>query len=197
MFGRNGGCVLHAASYFYFSCGKVDACFTSYIGSQNRLLGVCPLLVGETGTFHQGHLGVRHTVSQRQTNRVGGRSDISNFSPKEVATFISSHFVIFRLFALVFLYLERAVFYALGIGNRVVSVDIYVGMLVFPVDVVGRIPLVLGFIEGVLYIVGTVAAHFQCARVVTLIIYDIDSHLVAITEPIVVYSGNGKLLNVS
>ena len=70
-------------------------------------------------------------------------------------------------------------------------------MLVFPVDVVGRIPLVLGFIEGVLYIVGTVAAHFQCARVVTLIIYDIDSHLVAITESIVVYSGNGKLLNVS
>ena len=48
-----------------------------------------------------------------------------------------------------------------------------------------------------LYIVGTVAAHFQCARVVTLIIYDIDTHLVAITEPIVVYSGNGKLLNIS
>ena len=60
------------------------------------------------------------------------------------------------------------------------------GFLVFPVDLVCRIPFVVCLIESETYIVRTVAFVLEDTRCLSVIVNDIDSHNVAVAESFVV-----------
>ena len=74
-----------------FAGRKVDACLASHIGCQDNLLGIRPFALGKTGTLNQGNTGIRHAMSQRQTDNAGGRSHIGHLSPEKIARFVTSH----------------------------------------------------------------------------------------------------------
>ena len=70
-------------------------------------------------------------------------------------------------------------------------------MLVFPKKIVGRTPFIVRLIKGVAHIIATVAANLQGSRSIAIVIYDVNTHHVAIAETVVVDAGHGNLVNVA
>lgn len=59
--------------------------------------------------------------------------------------------------------------------------------------VISGVPLIVRFIESVAHIIATVTVYLQGSRLVSLVIYDINAHHVAVAETVVVDAGYGKL----
>lgn len=70
-------------------------------------------------------------------------------------------------------------------------------MIIFPIDVVSRVPLVGGFVERMLHVVASVTAVLQRTRCTSLIVYDVDTHFVAIAETVIVDTCHGHLFYLS
>ena len=68
-------------------------------------------------------------------------------------------------------------------------------VLVFPVDVVGGFPLVVGFVERVAHVVATVAAGFQSAGRAAVVVDDVDAHHVSVAEAVVADTCQRQLLD--
>ena len=180
-----------------FASRKVDACLAGYVGCQNNLLQIRPFALGKTGTLNQGNAGIRHAMRHRQTDYAGGRSHIRHLAPEKIARFVATHFAIFCCLALVFLYFKLIILYALRIGKRIVTIHINMRMLVFPEKVISGVPLIVRLIESVAHIIATVAVYLQGSRLVSLVIYDINAHHVAVAETVVVDAGYGKLVDIA
>ena len=70
-------------------------------------------------------------------------------------------------------------------------------MLVLPIDVVGSIPTVGSLIKGMLYVGGTVPGVLQGSGDIPLVIDDIHTHDVTVTETSVVHTRQCQLVNLS
>ena len=70
-------------------------------------------------------------------------------------------------------------------------------MLVFPEKVISGVPLIVRLIESVAHIIATIAIYLQGSRLVTLVIYDVNAHHVAVAKTVVVDAGYGKLVDIA
>ena len=70
-------------------------------------------------------------------------------------------------------------------------------MLVFPEKVISGVPLIVRLIERVAHIIATIAIYLQGSRLVSLVIYDVNAHHVAVAETVVVDAGYGKLVDIA
>ena len=145
--------------------------------------------------MNEGDAGVLHAVEQRQTDDAGRGSHVAHLAPKEVARLVAAHLAVGRSAALVFLHLKLIVVDALGVGEGIVAVNVDVRVLVFPVDVVGGFPLVVGFVERVAHVVATVAAGFQSAGRAAVVVDDVDAHHVSVAEAVVTDTCQRQLLD--
>ena len=57
---------------------------------------------------------------------------------------------------------------------------------------ISGVPLIVRLIESVAHIIATVAVYLEGSRLVSLVIYDINAHHVAVAETVVVDAGYGK-----
>ena len=132
-----------------------------------------------------------------QTYHVCGGSHVSHLSPQEVAGLVAAHLAVLRRLALVALHLKLIVVHALGVGKGIISVHVDVGVLVFPVEVVGRVPLIVRLVERVAHVVATVAAGLQRAWCAAVIIDNVHAHHVAVAEAVVVDARHRQLVDVA
>ena len=166
-----------------------------YILYQHTLFQTYPFTIRKAFSFYQGNLGTTHFVFQRQTNHVCSRSNISCFSPQEIAGFISAHTFRTRVLTLVLLHFKLIGSYFFRRSKRIITIDINVSGLVLPIDIIGRIPFLSGFIERMTDIVSSISVILQFTRLTTLIIHNIHPHHIAIAKAAIIHTTNGYLFN--
>ena len=193
----HGGRGLHAAVGGHGAVGQIDAGLAYQVGGQHGFLRSSPFACCKAATLNQRHAGVGHTVFHGQTYHTGGRRHVGHLSPQKVAGFVAAHLAVLRRLALVALHLKLVVVHALGVGKRIISVHVDVGVLVFPVEVVGRVPLIVRLVERVAHVVATVAAGLQRAWCAAVIIDNVHAHHVAVAEAVVVDARHRQLVDVA
>ena len=193
----HGGRGLHAAVGGHGAVGQIDAGLAYQVGGQHGFLRSSPFTCCKAATLNQRHAGVGHTVFHGQTYHTGGRRHVGHLSPQKVAGLVAAHLAVLRGLALVALHLKLVVVHALGVGKRIISVHVDVGVLVFPVEVVGRIPLIVRLVERVAHVVATVAAGLQRAWCAAVIIDNVHAHHVAVAEAVVVDTCHRQLVDVA
>ena len=130
-----------------------------------------------------------------QAHHTCGGSHIAGLAPQEVALLISAHLAALSGLALVALHGKGILPDTLGISERIVPIHVDMRMLVLPEYVECRIPLIIGFVEGVAHVVAAVAFHLQCAGVASFVVDDIYAHHVTIHKTVVVYPRHGHLVD--
>ena len=193
----HGGRGLYAAVGGHGAVGQIDAGLTYQVGGQHGFLCSSPFACCKAATLNQRHAGVGHTVFHGQTYHTGGRRHVGHLSPQEVAGFVAAHLAVLRRLALVALHLKLVAVYALGVGKGIISVHVDVGVLVFPVEVVGRVPPIVRLVERVAHIIATVAADLQCAGGATVVIDNVHAHHIAVAKAVVVDTRHGQLVDVA
>ena len=166
-----------------------------YILNQHTLFQAYPFSSRKTFPFDQGNLSTTHFVFQRQSNHIGCRSNISRFSPQEIAGFISPHTFRTRVLTLILLYFKLIGSYLLWRAKRIIAIDINMGCLILPINVIGRTPFLSGFLEGMTNIGSSISVILQFARLTALIIHNIHTHHIAITKAAIIHTTNGYLFN--
>ena len=176
------------------SVGQVDDSLLLGVLNQYLFFESGPFTFGKTIALGQRDARATHTVAHRQTDDSFRRSHVGSLSPQEVAGFVAAHFVAGGSGRLVFFHFESIGIDVLGRAEGVVTINIDVRMIVFPIDVVSRVPLVGGFVERMLHVVTAVLQRTRCT---SLIVYDVDTHFVAIAETVVVDTCHGHLFYLS
>ena len=95
---------------------------------------------------------------------------------------------------LVALHIKSIVVDIYGFGVWIVAIYVYMGMEVFPVNILVRIPFTDGIIVRLPNIVGTVAALLQRALYVVIIVYNLDAHSVTVAIAAVVDTRHSHLV---
>ena len=191
----DGGCFGHIARRGHRPVGEVDGGFPLEVGGQHDFLRVRPFPCGEAFTFHEGHAGIGHAVLHGQADDADGGGHVGHFAPEEVAGLIAAHFAVLARLVLVALHGEVVGLNAFRFTERIVAVDVDVRVLVFPIEVVGRVPCVCRLVEGVAHVVAAVAGELQGARFVAVEVDDVDAHDVAVAEAVVVDALQGELVD--
>jgi len=194
---RHCGRSLYAAFGFHRSVAKVYPCPSYQVGNEHSALCLLPFAVGKACALGKCYAGVGHAVGHGQTYYSVSRGHVGHLSPQKVAGLISAHHAVLRRLALVALHGERVGVYALRTAEGIVSVDVNVCVVVFPVDVVGRVPFGVGGVVCMAHVVCPVAARLQSAGRVAVIVDNIHAHHVAVGKPAVVYSRNRQLVNLA
>ena len=191
----DGARLFHCAIGLHHTIGQADDSLAHGVFHQYVFLQLLPLAVGKSVTFLQGHAGIGHAVVHRQADDALCRGYFLGFAPEEVAGFVASQVVAFGSFRLVFLDGE---FIGVHVGRRaerVVAVDVDGCVVVFPIDVVGRVPFVGRFVEGVFHVRAAVACVLKYAGRVSFVVHDVDAHLVAVAETVVIDTADGELFD--
>ena len=190
----NGSRRLHVTCHFHGSVCHAYACLTRQIGDKHCLIHAFPFALGEALALEQLHASTRHTVSQQQTQGSTGGCYIAQLTPKEVARLITAHLSVGSGSALVTLHIKSIVVDAYRFDVWIVAIYVYMGMEVFPVNIIVRIPFTVGFIVSVAYIVGTVAALLQRTRCASLIINNVDAHSITVAKATIVDTRHSHLV---
>ena len=190
----DGSCLRYLAGSGDTAVGQVDDGITFHVLDQHLFFQSGPFAVGKAFAFGQGDARTAHAVAHGQADDVLSRSYVGSLAPQEVAGFVATHFVGRGSGRLVFLHFKGVGIHVFGRSEGIITVDVDVGMVVFPIDVVGRVPFVGSFVKGVLHVVAPVPAGLQGAGSIPLIVYYVDAHFVTVAKSVVVHAGSGHLL---
>ena len=190
------GCrLVHVAGRGHRAVGQVDGGLAHQVGGQHGLFRFEPLACGEALTLDKSDAGIGHAVLHGQADDADGGGHVGHFAPEEVAGLIAAHLAVLARLVLVALHGEVVGLDAFGFTERIVAVDVDVRVLVFPIEVVGRVPCVCRLVEGVAHVVAAVAGELQGARFVAVEVDDVDAHDVAVAEAVVVDALQGELVD--
>ena len=124
-------------------CPLFYACLTRKVGDKHHLIHAFPFAIGEALALEQLYAGTRHTVSQQQTQSGTGGCYVAQLAPKKVARLIAAHLAVGSGSALVALYIKSIVVDVYRLGVWIVAIYVNMGMKVFPVNIIVRIPFTL------------------------------------------------------
>ena len=128
-------------------------------------------------------------MHERQTDDFVGLSRVLRLTPKKVGGLIAGQFAVGGLGALILLNFEQIVFDFLYRRIRVVTIDIHMGCLVLPENILFRSPLVGGLVEDKSHIVRSVTTVFQRPGSFSFVVHNVDSDLVLVRESGIVRPG--------
>ncbi len=173
--------------------GEVNHRITLGVQNQYLFLQFRPSAFGESLAFFQGNAGITHLMPQWQPDDSIRRCYVRCLSPKEVTRFVTSHFIPI-ISRLIFLYFKCICVYIRRRGIWIIAVDVDMGVVILPIDIVGRIPFIGGLVESMRNVRSPIAVGCQCSWCVAIIVYNIYPHNVTITETIVIDTGHCHLV---
>ena len=195
---RRYGCrAFYSAVLRHRAVSQVYGGLTAKVGYQYGFLRLYPFSCLKARSLYKGYTGVGHAVAHRQAHHACCRSHVLGLAPKEVAGLVAAHRAVLRRCALVALHGKAVGVYALGRAEGVIAIHVDVRVLVLPIQVVGRVPLISGLVKRMPNIVSSVSADLQRAGRIAVVVDNVDAHHVAVAKSVVVYSRNRHLVNLT
>ena len=136
-------------------------------------------------------------MAQRESDSLLSRSYICHFSPKKIAGLITAQITSFSSLILILLNRQWISIDIQRRTERIISIHIDMRVIVFPIHIVCRVPVIRLFIKRMLDISPSISGILQCSWIGTFIINDIHSHYISVGKSVVIYPTYIKLINFS